>query len=147
GIAFITLNRPHALNARNRQLRRELAASFRAVEEDPGIVVAVVTGAGDRAFSVGMDLKEAAASVDDPLTSRRDWPKESDAVALDAVTKPVIAAVNGYCLGGGLELALCCDFRIASETAQFALPEGLRGIMPGAGGTQRLPRLIGPSRA
>jgi enoyl-CoA hydratase len=147
GIAIITMNRPKALNARNRRLRQELIRAFDTVDEDRDIVVAILTGAGDRAFSVGMDLKEAATDEETPLQARDTWTKESDAVALDRVAKPVIGAINGYALGGGLELALCCDFRIAADTAQLGLPEASRGLMPGSGGTQRLPRLIGPSRA
>jgi enoyl-CoA hydratase len=146
-IAVVTMNRPQVLNARNRKLRQELMRAFRVVEEDPDIWVAILTGAGDRAFSVGMDLKEAAAEEEDAIQSRYDYPKLSDALALDALSKPVIAAINGYALGGGLELALCCDVRIASEGAQLGLPEASRGMLPGSGGTQRLPRLVGPSKA
>ncbi|MBM3597683.1 MAG: hypothetical protein FJX35_05675 [Alphaproteobacteria bacterium] len=147
GIATVTMNRPKALNARNRLLRHELIRAFAMIDGDPEIVVAILTGAGDRAFSVGLDLKEAATDEETPLQARESWTRFSDAAALDRVAKPVIGAINGYALGGGLELVLCCDIRIAAETAQFGLPEATRGLMPGSGGTQRLPRLIGPSRA
>ncbi len=146
-IAVITMNRPHVLNARNRQLRQELMRAFLIAEDDSDIWVVILTGAGDRAFSVGMDLKEAATEDEDALQSRYNYRKFSDTLALEAVSKPVIAAINGYALGGGLELALCCDLRIVSEGAQLGFPEANRGMMPGSGATQRLPRLIGPSRA
>lgn len=146
GIALVTMNRPKALNARNRKLRRELIRACGIIETSPGIVVGVLTGAGEKSFSVGLDLKEAAEEKYDPVTAR--WSAlDSDAAALEAVTKPMIAAINGYALGGGLEIALCCDMRIAAENAQFGFPEALRGIMPGSGGTQRLPRLVGVTAA
>ncbi|MBS1868428.1 MAG: enoyl-CoA hydratase/isomerase family protein [Actinobacteria bacterium] len=147
GVAFITMNRPKVLNARNRRLRELLADAFRWVDEDPSVTVAVLSGAGGRAFSVGMDIKEAAEDDRDVIGVRRSYGEEGDAHALARVGKPTIAAIDGYALGGGLELALCCDFRIASTTSQFGLPEARRGIMPGSGGTQRLPRLIGESKA
>jgi enoyl-CoA hydratase len=147
GVAIVTMNRPSLLNARNKKLRQELMRAFRLIDRDPEIVVAILTGAGERAFSVGMDLKEAAGDEETPLEARGTYGDISDARALAAVKKPVIAAINGFALGGGLELALCCDIRIASDTAQLGLPEALRGFIPGAGGTQRLPRLVGPARA
>lgn len=146
-IAVITMNRPRALNARNRRLRQELIRAFHIAEDDPDISVVILTGAGDRAFSVGMDLKEAATEDENALQARSNYRGFSDSLALEAVSKPVIAAIRGYALGGGLELALCCDLRIASEDAQLGFPEANRGMMPGSGATQRLPRLIGPSRA
>ncbi|MER2536466.1 MAG: enoyl-CoA hydratase-related protein [Rhizobiaceae bacterium] len=146
GVAVMTMNRPKALNARNRKLRRELIRACEIVEKSPEIVVGVLTGSGEKSFSVGLDLKEAADESYDPVTSR--WSiADSDASALEAVTKPMIAAVNGYALGGGLEIALCCDMRVAADNAVFGFPEALRGIMPGSGGTQRLPRIVGVTAA
>ncbi|MGE3149369.1 MAG: enoyl-CoA hydratase/isomerase family protein [Pseudorhodoplanes sp.] len=146
GVAFVSMNRPKVLNARNRKLRQELIRAYDVIETDPGIVVGVLTGTGEKSFCVGMDLKEANEREEDPVLSRWERPL-SDAAALEAVSKPMIAAINGYALGGGLEIALCCDIRIAAEHALLGLPEATRGIMPGSGGSQRLPRLLGPSRA
>lgn len=146
GVAIVTMNRPKAMNARNRKLRRELIRAYGIIETSPDIVVGILTGAGEKSFSAGLDLKEAANETPDRVTAR--WSvADSDATALAAVTKPMIAAINGYALGGGLEIALCCDMRIAAENATFAFPEALRGIMPGSGGTQRLPRLVGATAA
>ncbi len=146
GLAVVTMNRPKALNARNIKLRQELMRAYQIIDARPDIVVGILTGAGEKSFCVGMDLKEAAAEEFDPIQSRWDQSR-SDAIALEAVTKPMIAAINGYALGGGLEVALCCDIRIAAEHATLGMPEALRGIMPGSGGTQRLSRLVGPSAA
>jgi enoyl-CoA hydratase len=135
-VAELRLNRPEALNANNRQMAAEIVS---ALEELSDMRVLIVTG-NERAFSAGADLKERAADPTLPtMLAAYD--------ALAAVPYPCIAAIEGYCLGGGLELALCCDLRVAAETAQLGTPEVLRGILPGGGGTQRLPRLIGPARA
>jgi len=140
--AYITINRPEVMNALNREAWEGLAQAWLRVRDDPEIRSAIVTGAGDKAFSAGADLKEmarldAAAGPGQP-TSRR-W---SDALMGLEVWKPFIAAINGYCLAGGMELALFCDFRIAAEHASFALTEVTIGGIPGSGGTQRLTRLI-----
>jgi E-phenylitaconyl-CoA hydratase len=145
-VTLITLNRPEALNALNAPLRRELRDALVAFRDDPDAWVAVLTGAGDRAFSAGADLKEMSAgrqAEQDPAWADPFWAPEGPALTRGlAVWKPIIAAINGYCLAGGLELALACDLRIAAAHARFGLTEVSRGIIPGGGGTQRLPRLV-----
>lgn len=145
GIGWVTLNRPEVLNARNSQTRRELVAVCREIREDPEVKVMVLTGQG-RAFSVGRDLREPFEQAG-LAQARRSRSQDRDAEAVASLDKPVIAAINGYCLGGGCELSLACDLRIASDDAQIGLPEAKRGLMPGSGGTQRLPRLVGRSKA
>ncbi|MBI2370789.1 MAG: enoyl-CoA hydratase/isomerase family protein [Deltaproteobacteria bacterium] len=147
GVAFLTLNRPQALNARNRQMRREMVAALQDARADEGVRVLILTGAGDRAFSVGRDLKEAAQESGSLVEGRRARHQENDTLVLATLDKPTIAAIHGYALGGGCELALACDIRVASEDAQLGLPEVSRGMIPGSGGTQRLPRLVGMGRA
>lgn len=142
-VVLITLNRPQALNALNEALIAELNDALNAVEADPEIGCSVITGS-EKAFAAGADVKEMAEQsyMEAYLGKFLDgWTRLSE------TRKPVIAAVSGFCLGGGLELAMMCDFIIASETARFALPEITLGIMPGAGGTQRLPRTIGKAKA
>lgn len=135
-IAELRLNRPAKLNANNRQMAVDIVA---ALGELGDARVLIVSGEG-RAFSAGADLHERSADPTLPtMLSAYD--------ALAAVPIPTIAAIEGYCLGGGLELALCCDLRVAADSAQLGTPEVLRGLLPGGGGTQRLPRLIGPARA
>ena len=147
-IAIITMNRPEVLNARNLELRQELMQACQDANDDPDVRVVILTGAGDKAFSVGRDLKELAASRGTkPIENRQNRPKHNDSRYVWAIEKPVIAAINGFALGGGLELALCCDIRIASENARVGLPEASRGLIPGSGGTQRLPRIVGPAKA
>jgi len=140
---LVTLNRPQALNALNEALIAELNEALSAFEADGGIGCTVITGS-EKAFAAGADVKEMAEKtyVEAYLARFLDgWTR------LAETRKPVIAAVSGFCLGGGLELAMMCDFIIAAETARFALPEITLGIMPGAGGTQRLPRFIGKAKA
>ena len=141
-IAFLTLNRPQAMNAINLELARELFEAWRDFVADPQVLVLVVTGAGEQAFCAGADLREAAErGVDSHVLSF--WDDSLKLPMRDGEChKPVIAAINGYCLGGGLELALTCDIRIASESATFGQPEIRWGIFPGMGATQRLPRLL-----
>lgn len=146
GIATITFNRPKALNALNADLLDELALALDEVEADEAIRVLVLTGAGDKSFVAGADITELATfnSLQGKIFSRKGQLIIS---RLQELAIPVIAAVNGFALGGGSEMALASDFIYASENAMFGLPEIKLGIIPGFGGTQRLPRLIGINRA
>ncbi|KZE77697.1 enoyl-CoA hydratase [Paenibacillus elgii] len=146
GIVLITLNRPEAANALSIKMLEELRDAVVACKFDRSVRCIVVTGAGEKAFCAGADLKERAGM--DMNQVRRTVALIRECInALEALPQPVIAAVNGAAFGGGAELVLACDLRIASETATFALTETSLGIIPGAGGTQRLPRLIGKGRA
>ena len=147
GVALITLNRPEVLNARNVKMRKELIAACQEIEEDSEVRAIILTGAGNKAFSVGLDLKERSESRVSPVEARRVRGQDSDAEAVARLSKPTIAAINGFALGGGCEICLACDLRIASEDAKIGLVEASRGLIPGSGGTQRLPRLIGKSKA
>ncbi len=144
-VAIITINRPEKRNALNIKTREEGAAALDELRADEAIGVVVFTGAGDKAFIAGADIAEFAGRT--ALTQRDVMLARSLFNAIDDFPKPVIAMVNGYCLGGGCELALACDLRIASETASFGQPEINLGIIPGGGGTQRLTRLIGEGKA
>lgn len=146
-IARLTIDRPRKLNALTLEMLRELDTHLQAIEREHGIRVVVVTGAGERAFCVGADIN--AWSAFDPLDMWRIWVREGHRVfdRLAALRQPTIAAVNGLAFGGGLELALAADLRVAAVNATFALPETTIGTVPGWGGTQRLPALIGPARA
>ncbi len=144
-VAIITINRPEKRNALNIKTRQEGAAALDELRDDAEIGVVVFTGAGDKAFIAGADIAEFANRT--ALTQRDVMLDRSLFNAIDSFPKPVIAMVNGYCLGGGCELALACDLRIASETASFGQPEINLGIIPGGGGTQRLTRLIGEGKA
>jgi E-phenylitaconyl-CoA hydratase len=146
-IATITLNRPEAMNSIDPQTRSELHEAWQRVKHDDDIRVAILTGAGQKAFCTGSDLKKTMPPKETfaELTFGRS---QSDHLLAGLDTdKPLICAVNGYAMGGGLELALACDVRIASDNAVFALSEVKIGSIPGAGGTQRLPRAIGISNA
>ncbi|MBA3439926.1 MAG: enoyl-CoA hydratase/isomerase family protein [Pyrinomonadaceae bacterium] len=144
-VALITINRPEKRNALNIQTREEGAAALEELREDDSVRVVVFTGAGERAFVAGADIGEFAGRT--AITQRDVMLGRSIFTAIDTFPKPVIAMVNGYCLGGGCELALACDLRIASDTAVFGQPEINLGIIPGGGGTQRLTRLIGEGKA
>ena len=147
GIAVLTLNRPQAHNALNEAIRIEMAEALARITADPEVAVVVLTGAGDRAFSAGMDLKEFSAQVQQMSSAELGALRHSRWRPLVDFNKPLIAAVNGLAIGGGLELALLCDILVAADSASFALAEVKRGIIPGNGGTQRLARRIGIGRA
>ncbi len=146
GIVWIILNRPHRLNAINEAMLEELYDVLTTVDKDPGVRCVIITGEGDRAFSAGADVTgfPKQTPVSGAELSRLGQKVFS---LIEELSKPVIAAINGYCLGGGLELALACDFRIAAEHAELGNPEIRLGIIPGWGGTQRLVRLVGPANA
>jgi enoyl-CoA hydratase/carnithine racemase len=144
GVATLTMNRPEKLNAVTDAMRQALARHVDAINHDPAVRVAVVCGAGPRAFSAGSDIYETSGRT--PV-EKRDTVEMEAPHLLRRCVKPVVAMIRGYALGGGLELALACDLRIASETAQFGLPEVTLGWIPGAGGTQYLPRLVGSGMA
>ncbi len=143
---WITLNRPEAMNAVNDEVRHALPKALAELEDDAQIRVIVIRAAGARAFSVGADVKEERAA-ETPSETRERLTRFAWIEAVASACKPTIASVQGFCLGGGLELALACDIRIAAPDATFALPEINMGLLPGGGGTQRLPRLIGLGRA
>ncbi len=146
GIATITFNRPKALNALNNALLDEFSDALEKINQDEEIRVLVLTGSGEKAFVAGADITELATFG--PLQAKVFAKKGQSAIGkLQALNIPAIAAVNGFALGGGSEMALACDFIYASENATFGLPEINLGIIPGFGGTQRLPRLIGPNLA
>ena len=141
-VAWVTLNRPDKLNALNNDLLKELDQVFLALEEDAEVGVVVVTGSGEKAFVAGADIAELKDL--DTATARIQALKGQEVFnRIERMPKPVIAAMNGFALGGGCELALACHVRLASENARFGLPEVSLGIIPGYGGTQRLPRLVG----
>jgi enoyl-CoA hydratase/carnithine racemase len=149
-VATVTFNRPEAMNAFNQQMTREVVAACAALSDDPEVRVVIFTGAGERAFSAGLDLKERAAEQVSFIEKRASRVRPGIATthkAIAAVDRPTIAAIRGYALGGGLEVALACDLRVAASDAKLGLTEIRRGIMPGAGGTQRLARLVGPGHA
>ena len=147
GVALVTLTRPHVMNALNRQLREEIIQLARELDADPAVSVVVFTGEGDKAFCAGADLKERGARSVQELYDERRFFRSRWINVIAGMAKPTIAAINGYCLGGGLELALQCDLRIAAENARFGLPEVTLGFIPGGGGTQRLAREVGLQRA
>jgi enoyl-CoA hydratase len=143
-VATLTLNRPAVLNAMGGTLRERFLELVEALERDPEVWVIIITGAGERAFSAGADLKERNTMTAQAQVEMR---RISCGRVVLNMRKPTIAAVNGYALGGGFELALACDLRVAAEEAVFGLTEVRVGILPGGGGTQLLPRLIGATRA
>jgi enoyl-CoA hydratase/carnithine racemase len=145
-IAYVTLNRPKVLNALNARTWEDLRTAFEAAQDDDEVRGVILTGAGDKAFIAGADINELAH-----LTAVEGEESSSLGQAVlnlvENLGKPVIAAINGFALGGGCETAMACTIRIASETAKFGQPEVKLGVLPGAGGTQRLPRLVGKGRA
>ena len=145
-VAVITINRPDKLNALNAETVSELRVALERVAADEAVRAVIVTGAGAKSFVAGADIAELAQMT--PLSGIEVSRQGQDTFrALETMSKPVIAAVNGFALGGGLELALACHFRVASENAKFGLPEVKLGIIPGYGGTIRLPRVVGRGRA
>jgi len=146
GVAWVTLNRPAVINAANDALRDGLADALVRFDADDDVRVIVLSGAGPRGFCVGADIKEVRGP-EDLAAIRRRMAKPTWIETLDRIATVTIASVHGFCLGGGMELALACDIRVASNDARFALPEIDLGLMPGGGGTQRLPYLIGAGRA
>lgn len=146
GVVTITFNRPKALNALNRALLAELNQALAEIESDDSVRVLVLTGAGEKAFVAGADITELAEC--NTLSAKRFAKLGQQTISrLQALDIPVIAAVNGFALGGGSEIALACDFIYAADTATFGLPEITLGLIPGFGGTQRLPRLVGANLA
>jgi enoyl-CoA hydratase/carnithine racemase len=145
-IAWITLNRPDSLNAIDDSIRIGMPKVLRELDADASVRVILVRGAGPRGFCAGADLKEQRAP-ETPAEARNRAARSAWFDVFDEVRKPTIAVVHGYCMGGGFEIALACDIRIASSDAVFALPETGLGLIPGGGGTQRLARLIGLGRA
>lgn len=146
GIGIVTINRPDALNALNGEVYSELYELFQDIENDAEVRVVILTGSGEKAFVAGSDIVEmqpqSSTEINGFVAKAR---MASDRIY--TLSKPVIAAINGYALGGGCELIMCCDLRIASEKARFGQPEINVGVIPGAGGTQRLTRLVGMTRA
>jgi enoyl-CoA hydratase/carnithine racemase len=144
-IAYITLNRPRMLNAYNVRMRDELYQVLSAVKDDAELSVIILKGNGDKAFCAGADLSEFLTAPTPILARQVRWERDIWGLFL-SIPQPLIAALHGYVLGSGLEMALCCDLRIASSNVQFGLPEVSLGIIPAAGATQTLPRIIGRAR-
>ncbi|MFC2020533.1 enoyl-CoA hydratase/isomerase family protein [Chloroflexota bacterium] len=146
GVAYVTLNRPHALNAYNMQMRDELYQVLEAVKNDPDVRVVIFKGAGEKAFCAGADLSEFLTAPSPIIVRQVRWERDNWGLML-SIDKPLIAALHGYVLGDGIEIALCCDIRVASDDAQFGAPEVGLGIIPAAGGSQTLPRVVGRALA
>ena len=142
GVATITFNRPKVLNAMNSEVMAELAHALKACDQDDAVKALILTGSGEKAFVAGADISQMQNNTPAEVTKFMELGQETLRF-LETMGKPSIAAVNGFALGGGTEIALACDMRIASENAMFGQPEILIGILPGWGGTQRLPRLVG----
>ena len=145
-MAVVRLNRPEKMNALSRQMLEELKAAFTRIEREPDVRVVLLTGAGERAFCAGTDIKELA-QLDEEGARRAAERGRAVCARIEHCSVPVIAAINGMAAGGGFELALACHLRIASASAQFNLPETKLGVMPAYGGTQRLARTVGKGRA
>ncbi len=144
-VAILTINRPDKLNALSSKVHIEGVAALDDLRKDDSVRVLIITGAGEKSFIAGADISEFEGKT--PVTQRATFHEKTLFNSIDTFPKPVIAMVNGFCLGGGNELALACDIRIASENARFSQPEINLGIIPGGGGTQRLTRLIGEGRS
>jgi enoyl-CoA hydratase/carnithine racemase len=146
GIAYVTLNRPKVLNALNQKTWEELRVVFEEVQHDPEVRGAILTGGGDKAFIAGADISELAHITAVEAEKQSSF-GQGVLNLIENLGKPVIAAINGFALGGGCETAMACTIRLAAENAKFGQPEVKLGILPGGGGTQRLPRLVGKGRA
>jgi enoyl-CoA hydratase len=146
GVAYITLNRPHVLNAYNVKMRDELYEVLGAVRDDPEVLVVILKGAGEKAFCAGADLTEFLTAPPPVFARQARFARDVWGLFL-SITKPFIAALHGYVLGSGLEMALCCDICLAADDARFGLPEPGLGIIPAAGGSQTLPRVVGRAAA
>jgi enoyl-CoA hydratase len=144
-IAYITLNRPQVLNIYNVRMRDELFEALSAIKEDPEIRVLLMKGAGEKAFCAGADLSEFLSAPSPTIARHVRWQRDVWGLFLN-LPQPVIAALHGYVFGSGIEMAMCCDIRIASDNCIFGLPEVALGIIPAAGATQTVPRAIGPGR-
>ena len=145
-VAHIVLNRPRVMNAYNVQMRDELFITLEAVRADPDVRVAIISGAGERAFCAGADLTEFGTAPSQVIARQVRWERDIWGLFL-SLRKPLIAAMRGYVIGSGVEIACLCDIRIAADDAQFAMPEVALGMIPAAGGTQTLRRVVGASRA
>ena len=146
GRAYVTLNRPQVLNIYNLQMRDELCQLLSAIRDDPEVLVVVFRGAGERAFCAGADLSEFLTAPSPVIARQVRFERDVWGLFL-SLPQPLIASLHGYVLGSGIEIALCCDLRIASEDVRFGLPEPSLGIIPAAGGTQTLPRTIGRAKS
>jgi len=145
-VAYVTLNRPQALNVYNIRMRDELYQVLSAIKDDPEVRVTVLKGAGERAFCAGADLGEFLTAPSPTIARQVRWKRDTWGLFL-SLPQPLIAALHGYVLGSGIEMALCCDIRVASEDVQFGLPEIGLGIIPAAGATQTLPRTVSRAKA
>ncbi len=145
-VGWVVLTRPNQINAINDAIRLGVPQALTLLQQDPEIRVIVIRGEGERGFCAGADIKERRGP-ESSLQVRQRMEKVRWIEALDGIAKPVIAAIHGYCMGGGLELALACDIRFAAPNAVFALPETGLGLIPGGGGTQRLSRVVAPGQA
>ena len=145
-VAEIALNRPRVLNAYNMQMRDDMSQALEAVRDDPDVRCVLLRGEGDRAFCTGADLTEFGTAPSRVIARRVRWERDvwGQFLSLD---KPIVAALHGYVIGSGIEMAMLCDIRIASEDSVFGLPEAALGMLPAAGGTQTIPRTVGRSRA
>ena len=144
-VAILTINRPSKLNALNQQVRDEMLEHLTAIESDDSVGAVVITGAGEKSFVAGADIQEFEGRSPFDQREAMSFPRIFDVMA--GFPKPVIAMINGFCLGGGCEMAMSCDMRIASDKARLGQPEIKLGLIPGGGGTQRLPRIVGMGQA
>lgn len=144
-VAILTINRPDKLNALNSKVHEEGVVALEDLQNDESVRVLIITGAGEKSFIAGADISEFAGKT--PVSQRQDFLQNTLFNSLERFPKPIIAMINGFCLGGGCELALACDIRLASEKARFGQPEINLGIIPGGGGTQRLTKLIGEGKS